>query len=257
MGALERGVELSRRYTKADLSVLSEEEARRFVGHGDATPQEKISLAWELLYRLEPELYDRLTRVERIHPAIFDWLPRHVGRTVEVAAGTGRLTAALIERCDHLTAIEPSAPLRAILATRLGCREDARRLRITPGFFDRLPVPDRFAELVITCSALTPDPAHGGAAGLAEMERVCAAGGRVVVVWPNNLEWLAEHGYAYESFPGEMALEFASLEEALELAEIFYPSAVAEIRRRGERRVPYEVLGVNPPRDLAYKEIVA
>ncbi len=194
-------------------------------------------------------------QAERIHPAILDWLPRHVGRVVEVAAGTGRLTDALIERCGHLTAVEPAAPLRAILAARLMPRAGERRLRLMPVFFDGLPVPDRWAELVITCSALTPDPAHGGDAGLAEMERVCARGGRVVVVWPNHLDWLAAHGYRYVSFPGEMRMEFASLEEAVELSEIFYPHAVAEIRRLGDPRVTYEVLGVNAPRDLVYKEV--
>lgn len=89
------------------------------------------------------------------------------------------------------------------------------------------------------------------------MERVCTVGGRVIVVWPNHLGWLAEHGYRYISFQGEMRVEFASLDEALEMAEIFYPHAVPEIRRRGEPCVPYEVLGINAPRDVAYKEIVA
>lgn len=251
-----RGVELSRRYTKADLNVLTEEEACRFVGDGGG-PRDDSALAWELLYRLEPELYDRLVQAERIHPAILEWLPRHVARIVEVAPGTGRLTAALLERCDHLIAVEPAAPLRTVLAARLRHRAGGRRLRLERGFFDSLPVPDRSARLVITCSALTPDPAHGGDAGLAEMERVCALGGQVVIVWPNHSEWLAEHGYRYLSFPGEMRMEFASLDEAVELSEIFYPHAVEEVRRRGEPRVPYEVLGVNPPRDLAYKEIAA
>ena len=41
--------------------------------------------------------------------------------------------------------------------------------------------------------------------------------------------------------------------ERVELAEVFYPHAVSQVRRRGSRRVPYEVLGINPPRDLAYK----
>lgn len=254
MVAVERRGELSYRYTKADLSVFSDEEACRYVGGADPDPQTDSALAWELLYRLEPELYDRLTQAERIHPAVFEWLPPHVASMVEVGAGAGRLTAALIERCDHLTAVEPAASLRSILAARLG-NPGRGRLHIIPGFFDNLCVPDRSAELVITCSALTPDPAHGGEAGLAEMERVCAAGGKVVVVWPNHLGWLAEHGYAHVSFPGEMALEFANLAEAVELATIFYPHAVAEIQKRGERRVPYEVLGVNPPRDLAYKDI--
>lgn len=257
MVAVERSGELSHRYTKADLNVFNDEEACRYMGGGDPDPQTDIALAWELLYRLEPELYDRLIQAERIHPAVFEWLPRHVGNVVEVGAGTGRLTTALVERCDHLTAVEPAASLRAILAARLGYAGNGRRLRIIPGFFDSLRVADRSAELVITCSALTPDPAHGGEAGLAEMERACAAGGKVVLVWPNHLEWLAEQGYAHVSFPGEMALEFANLAEAVELAKIFHPHAVDDIQKRGERRVPYEMLGVNPPRDLAYKVIDA
>ena len=250
-------VELPRRYSTEDLSILTEEEARRFLGAGDHGPQNDIALAWELLYRIEPELYDRLIQAERIHPAILDWLPRHVGRIVEVAPGTGRLTATLLGRCDDLIAVEPAAPLRALLAARLGCQADGHRLRLMHGFFDSLPLPDGSAGLVITCSALTPDPAHGGDPGLAEMERVCMVGGQVVIVWPDNSEWLAAHGYRRVSFPGEMRMEFASLQEAVELAEIFHPHAVQEIRRRGDPRVPYEVLGVNPPRDVAYKEIAA
>lgn len=257
MGSSRRRVELPRRYRKEDLSILTEEEARRFLGAGDRGPEDDIALAWELLYRIEPELYDRLIRAEQIHPAILDWLPRHVGRIVEVAPGTGRLTAALLERCDDLTAVEPAAPLRALLAARLAHRAAGHRLRIMHGFFDSLPVPDRSAELVITCSALTPDPAHGGDPGLAEMERVCTVGGHVVIVWPNNSEWLAARGYRYVSFPGEMQMQFASVEEAVELSEIFHPQAVHEIRRRGDPWVPYEVVGLNPPRDLAYKEVAA
>ena len=50
-----------------------------------------------------------------------------------------------------------------------------------------------------------------------------------------------------------MSVEFSSHREAVELAEIFYPQAAGEVRRQGWRRVPFEVLGVNPPCDLAYK----
>jgi len=71
------GVELSRRYTSVDLGILTEEEARRFGVDGRRGSEENLALAWELLYRLEPELYDRLVQAERLHPAILDWLPRH------------------------------------------------------------------------------------------------------------------------------------------------------------------------------------
>lgn len=254
MIASARVGELGRRYTREDLSVLNEEEARRFLSP-DPDPQKQIALAWELLYRLEPELYDRLVSAERIHAGVLDRLPRRVARILEVAAGTGRLTAALAARCNHLIAVEPSARLRSFLANKLAHRTGNHRLDVVPGFFDSLPVRDGCADLVISCSALTPDPAHGGDAGLAEMERACAPKGQVIIVWPNHPGWLADHGYTYESFPGEMMMEFASPTEAEELAAIFYPHAVQEIRRRGTRLVPYELLGINPPRDLAYKEI--
>jgi hypothetical protein len=75
----------------------------------------------------------------------------------------------------------------------------------------------------------------------------------VVIVWPNNVRWLSAHGYRYESFPGEMFLEFESAEEAAELIAIFYPGAAPSVRRHGSRRVPFDLLGINAPRDLAHK----
>ncbi len=245
-------VPLVERYSTADLRVFSTEESARFLDRTIADPQRDATLAWELLYRLEPELYERLVAAEPLHPGILEWLPPHVTRIIEVGAGTGRLTVELVARCDQLTAVEPAAPLRERLRARLA---PVTNTRIISGFFDALPLPDRSAELVIACSALTPEPAHGGDRGLAEMERVCAAGGMVVIVWPNHPEWLATHGYRYLAFPGPMTMDFASPTEAVQLAAIFYPPAVAEIRARGQRQVPYDVLGINPPCDLAYRTI--
>ena len=117
-------------------------------------------------------------------------------------------------------------------------------------------MPDDFAELVVACSVLTPAAGHGGEAGLAEMERACRPGGSVVIVWPNELPWLAARGYRHVSFDGdEMAVEFSSPEEAAELTEIFYPRGAEAVRGGCRSRVPYAVLGVNPPCDLAYKVI--
>ena len=247
------GLELRKRYTTADLGVFTPEEASRFVPSGSGDPQEDATLAWELLYRLEPELYDRLATAERLHPGILGWLPRGVDRIAEVGAGTGRLTLELLERGQHIVAVEPAQPLRRILCRKLAAAGHGTRARVTGGFFDRLPLPDDFADLVVACSAFTPAAAHGGEAGLAEMERACRPGGCVAIIWPNHLDWLAARGYRYVSFPGPMSLEFASCQEAVELAEIFYPEAAEGIRRRGSRNVRFEVLGVNPPRDLAFK----
>jgi SAM-dependent methyltransferase len=247
------GAELRRRYTAAELGVFTRDEASRFVPSGNGDPQEDEVLAWELLYRLEPELYDRLATAERLHPEVVDWLPRGVDRIAEVGAGTGRLTMELIERGQYIVAVEPALGLRRILRRKLAAAAHGSRARVIRGFFDRLPLPDGFADLVVACSAFTPSPRHGGEAGLAEMERVCRPGGRVAIIWPNHLDWLTARGYRYVSFPGPMSVEFGSYREAVELARIFYPQAASEIARRGSRKVRFEVLGMNPPRDLAFK----
>ena len=250
-----RGPELRRRYTAADLGVFTPDEANRFVRRGDGDPQSDEGLAWELLYRLEPDLYDRLATAERLHPGVLGWLPREVDRIAEVGAGTGRLTIELARRGRHVVAVEPASQLGRILRQKLAAAGHADRVRVIPGFFDHLPLSDDFADLVVACSAFTPSPSHGGDAGLAEMERVCRPGGRVVIVWPNNLDWLAARGFRYVSFPGPMSVEFGSCAEAVELAEIFYPEAAKEVRRLGQRAVPFDVLSINPPRDLAFKVV--
>ena len=248
---------MRRRYTAADLGVFTREEASRFVPRGDGDPQNDVVLAWELLYRLEPELYDRLASVERLHPGVIGWLPRDVDRIAEVGAGTGRLTMELAERGRHVVAVEPARPLRRILRRKLTAAGHGDRVRVIRGFFDQLPLRDDAAGLVVACSAFTPSAGHGGEAGLAEMERVCRPDGRVAIIWPNNLDWLTARGYRHVSFPGPMSVEFDSHRDAVELAEIFYPKAADQVRQRRWRKVPFEVLGINPPRDLAFKVLAA
>ena len=245
--------ELRRRYTARDLAVLTRDEASRFVPDGGGDPQADAALAWELLYRLEPELYDRLSAAERLHPGILGWLPAATDRIVEVGAGTGRLTLELLGRGLEVVAIEPVAPFRHILERKIAASGRSDRARVVHGFFDDLPVASGWADLVVACSVFTPAACHGGDAGLAEMERVCRPGGCVAIVWPNNVDWLAARGYHYVSFAGEMTVDFASHREAVDMAKIFYPQALPEIRRLGCRRIPYKLLRTNPPRDVAFR----
>jgi len=252
MGMTSRNTELTRRYSIEDLRVFSSAERARFLPGGTPPSHIDRSLAFELLYRLEPDLYDRLITAEGIHPAVLDWLPC-VDRVVEVGAGTGRLTTHLLTRCARLVAVEPAQPMRERLTHALS-RQAAGRVQIVDGFLDALPAPDASADLVVTCATLDRDTSRGGEGALVEMERVCAPGGVTVVVWPNHLDWLSIHGYTHVSFPGQMWMEFRDTAEAIEMIEIFYPHAAADVRARGTARVAYDVLGVNPPRDLAFKK---
>jgi SAM-dependent methyltransferase len=254
--------QLLRRYSERDLRAFNAAEAKRFLPagcdlHSDPT------LAWELLYRLEPELYERLASAERLHPSVLGWLPDAVGRVVEVGAGTGRLTLELLRRARELVAVEPARPLRMILERRLRDAANGIDARVVEGFFDELPLADGWADLVVACSAFTPAPGHGGDAGLNEMERVCRPGGCVALIWPNAIDYLAARGYRYVSFDGDVSVDFASGREAAELIEIFYPGASPELREachawRSDSRpvqVSYERLGVNAPRDVAFKVV--
>jgi SAM-dependent methyltransferase len=245
---------LVERYSASDLSIFTGPERDKFLGphgvdgmkalHGDDEAWRRIApdVVWDVLYRKEPQLYERLICGERIHPAILDWLPARIERCVEVAAGSGRLTVDIAPRCGELIAVEPAKPLRRRLESKL------KRVRAVSGFFDEIPVEDGWADVVISLSAHTRT--CGGEPGLAEMERVAKPGALIVLVWPSDPGWLCDRGFEYVSFDGDMAVEFPNVQEAIALAKIFYPDAVGAIT---DRVVPYDVLGMNPPRDLAWK----
>ncbi|HEX2180420.1 MAG TPA: methyltransferase domain-containing protein, partial [Actinomycetota bacterium] len=252
---------------RVDLAVFSPEEYRRFLGtvdpdlmchiHDDPQAWEEVvsDVAWELLYRMEPELYARLTAGERLHPGILGWIPQRIDRAVEVGCGWGRLTLQLAPRCGELIGLEPAEPLRRGLESLLE-RAGHRHCEVLDGFLNAIPVPDGWADMTFTCSAFSCDSVHGGDPGLAELDRVTRTGGVVVLVWPpRNRKWLEERGFQLVGFPGDLGVEFASLQEAVELAQIFYPAAAGAVAARGSRRVPWEVLGIGGPNALAWRTV--
>lgn len=259
-GGLEPPETLKVRYAPGDLDVFTEQELLRFLGPSwremdldNPSVWNRVlgDLAWELLYRVEPRLYERLIQGEALHPSIIDWMP-DVPAALEVGAGTGRWTLPLASKCERLTAVEPAAALRDILRTNLA-RMNATKVDVTGGFFDDLPADSASAELVTSCSAFTPHDSHGGEVGLKEMERVCAPGGSIVVVWPTEVEWFLERGFHHVEFEGEMFVDYGSREEAREICSIFYPWAVEAAGAGG--RISYEDLQINPPNDLMWRRV--
>lgn len=239
------------RYSDAALTVLDAEDRRRLLDQ-DGSPRCPDELPWELLYRIEPELYARLVAGERLHQGILEWLPESLGHVLEVGAGAGRLTLDLASRCARLVAVEPAAGLRAILGRRL--RDLATdNVRVVPGFFDALPDGQRGFDLVVTCSAFTVGALADPDGCLASMESRCAPGGMVVVIWPGDVSWLQARGYKHIEFEGPMLIEYGSVDEAVALARIFYPAAARSVSELGSRFVDFATLGIPPPRGLCCK----
>jgi SAM-dependent methyltransferase len=162
--------------------VRSRETAR--IPPGETDERILRALFWTLVYHLEPERWDELARHEPIHPAIVDALPRGLRRGLDVGAGSGRLTAHLVERCEAVTAVEPSAGLRAILSLRLP------GVRVEHGWSDSLPFGDASFDLVAACGVIGPEPAT-----LDELRRVAAPGGWIALVSPEQPEWFEAGGW--------------------------------------------------------------
>ncbi len=244
---------LLQRYGPDAIAMLDTEERRRFFD-ADGRPLDEGRLAWELLYRLEPALYERLIAGERLNPGIVRWLPQSCSSVVELGAGTGRLTLDLAARYKTLTATEPAMPLLTILRGKLAAAGRSE-VEVARAFFDSIPIPSSSCDLVISCSAFTPSAERDPEACLNEMRRCCTPGGLVVVVWPNSLPWLDRHGFTRVEFGGPMAVEFGTMADALELTRIFYPTVLEDVRSHDSPTVPYEILGVNPPRDLCWMRV--
>jgi SAM-dependent methyltransferase len=152
-------------------SVRAHEMSR--VPAGEPDDRVVRALFWTLVYHLEPEKWDHLARFEPIHPALIDALPSGLDTALDVGAGSGRLTMHLVERSRHVTVVEPSTGLLALLERRLP------RVRPVRGWAEALPIADQWSQLTASCAAFGPDPAV-----LFELRRVTAPGGLVAVISP-------------------------------------------------------------------------
>ena len=180
---LQRLPEAVRRH---ELSRIPSAERRLIDREDEAACQRCVrALFWTLVYHLEPERWDQLASCEPIHPSLLDLLPRDLGVAVDVGAGSGRLTSHLGSRARRVVAVEPSLPLARMLAARLPS------VCVVAGWAEALPLPGRCAEMTAACCSFGPDPVV-----LAELQRVTAPGGSIMLVNPEQPEWFEERGWA-------------------------------------------------------------
>ena len=109
-------------------------------------------------------------------PAAVDFLAARLrlgpGRTVvDLAAGTGKLTRALLATGAELVAVEPVAEMRAVLPAGA---------RAVDGTAEAMPLASASADAVVVAQAF-----HwfDGAAALADIHRVLRPGGALALVW--------------------------------------------------------------------------
>jgi len=147
------------------------------VRSGDQAARDRVrrALFWTLVYHLEPIRWDELARAEPIPPALLDALPTRADSAVDIGAGTGRLTAHLVERCRRVVAVEPALGMARLL------RHNVPGATTVAGWAEALPIADGWSELTVACGAFGPEPAI-----LAEMERVTAAGGTIALISPER-----------------------------------------------------------------------
>jgi len=104
------------------------------------------------------------------------------GRVLEIGAGTGANLAHLPASLTSLVLVEPSAPMRARLESRVAARRDLlpEDVRVVDGTADRLPVADGSVDTLVSTLVLcsVPDPQ----AAVAELRRVIAPGGRMLLI---------------------------------------------------------------------------
>lgn len=119
-------------------------------------------------------------------------------RILDLAAGTGKLTRALIEAGLDVIAVEPQARLREILISSVGAE------RVLDGTAEKIPLPDASVAAVTVADAF-----HwfDQTAALREIQRVLVSGGglavlRIVPDW-SGASWAHEVG----SLIGELGRE--------------------------------------------------
>jgi SAM-dependent methyltransferase len=137
---------------------------------------------------------------DRVRPGppeeALDWLvPRDCQTAIDVAAGTGLFSRALLRRAGQVIAVEPDDRMRAVLAAR------SPGVRVVAGRGEAIPVPDASADGVFVSAAwhwLDPGQA------VPEIARVLRDGGRLGVIWAN---WDRRAGWAVgpEMFRGPRA----------------------------------------------------
>lgn len=169
--------------------------------------------------------YARLTpRMWRspVSDAVIALVAPRAGETVlDIGAGMGPAVVAAADAGASVIAVDPTPFMRSVMSVRRLLSRHRKQIRVVDGAAEALPAGGGTVDAICTVNTLHhwTDPARGAA----EMARVLAPGGRVVLVdenfadprHPYSEEWLARHGsghdHEHHGFSMVDAEDFAAL----------------------------------------------
>jgi len=128
-----------------------------------------------LVYNKYPEVYDGLAFHGWDFGEITGIVDLRDKVVIDGGAGTGRVAMEAARTAQCVFAVEPVTRLRAFMREK-ACRAELRTLFVVDGFLDAIPLPDGFADVLITSHAL----GWRLDGELREFERVVKLGGWIV-----------------------------------------------------------------------------
>ena len=143
-----------------------------------------------------------------------DWLvPQGCEVAVDVGAGTGLFTRALVGRTAQVIAVEPDARMRKVLAAR------SPGIRVIEGRGESIPLPDASADAVFVSSAwhwIDDERA------IPEIGRVLRDGGRFGLIWTSRdreVDWVRN----LDRLPGQDPSEAESADRIRQRLDVVLP----------------------------------
>ena len=141
-----------------------------------------------LIYHKCPEIYDSLDFHNWDFQEVTMITPLDGKIVVDGGAGTGRVALEAARTARYVFAVEPVARLRRFIREK-ALKSDMNNVFVIDGFLDAIPLPDGFADVLITSHAL----GWRLDAKLREFERVVRKDG-CIIHCPGTAEVAAEEG---------------------------------------------------------------